>query len=136
MRSAIAPLINAYGEAQWQSGRGVPHPDLEEAFEAIIAAALQAAPPAPAGVAVPEGVNVDAWRKGARFALEAVSKVDSICWLTDSMKEICIKQAAEAVIAERDRMAATPAQAKVSQDHFDPAQEHATQLAGQGQDNP
>lgn len=28
---------------------------------------------------------------------------------------------------------AAPAQAKVSQDHFAPAQEHATQLAGQGQ---
>ena len=85
------------------------------------AAARLAAAPAQA-VAVPEGVSVDAWRKGARFALEAVSKVDSICWLTDSMKEICIKQAAEAVIAERDRMAAAP------------AQEHATQLAGQGQE--
>lgn len=46
----------------------------------------------------------DAWRQGARFALEAVSKVDSLCWLTDSMKEVCIKQATEAVIAERDRL--------------------------------
>lgn len=48
----------------------------------------------------------DAWRQGARFALEAVSRVDSICWLTDSMKEICIKQATKAVIAERDRRSA------------------------------
>lgn len=48
----------------------------------------------------------DAWRQGARFALEAVSKVDSLCWLTDSMKEVCIKQATEAVIAERDRLSA------------------------------
>lgn len=48
----------------------------------------------------------DAWRQGARFALEAVSKVDSLCWLTDSMKEVCIKQATEAVIAERDRRSA------------------------------
>lgn len=40
MRGAIGPLINAYGEAQWQSGRGVPYPDIEEAFEAIIDAAL------------------------------------------------------------------------------------------------
>lgn len=45
----------------------------------------------------------DAWRDGARFALEAVSRVDSICWLTDSMRVVCIKQATEAVIAERDR---------------------------------
>lgn len=48
----------------------------------------------------------DAWRAGAKFALEAVSKVDSLCWLTDSMKEVCIKQAADAVIAERDRLRA------------------------------
>lgn len=48
----------------------------------------------------------DVWHQGARFALEAVSRVDSICWLTDSMKEICIKQAAKAVIAERDRRSA------------------------------
>ena len=48
----------------------------------------------------------DAWSQGARFALEAVSKVDSLCWLTDSMKEVCIKLAAEAVIAERDRLIA------------------------------
>lgn len=53
----------------------------------------------------------DAWRKGARFALEAVSKVDSLCWLTDSMKEVCIKQATEAVIAERDRLSALSASA-------------------------
>lgn len=64
----------------------------------------------------------DAWLDGARFALEAVSKVDSICWLTDSMKVICIKQAAEAVRAERGRMrhqlaTATeqPAQARVAE---------------------
>lgn len=65
--------------------------------------AALAATPAAAQVARSE---LDAWRDGARFALEAVSKVDSICWLTDSMKEFCIKQAAEAVIAERDRLRA------------------------------
>lgn len=39
LRSAIAPLINAFGEAQWQAGRGVPCPSIEDAFEAIIEAA-------------------------------------------------------------------------------------------------
>lgn len=54
-------------------------------------------------VVLPE---LDAWCDGAKFALEAVSKVDSICWLTDSMKLVCIKQAADAVIVERDRQRA------------------------------
>ncbi len=53
-----------------------------------------------------ESTPMTAWRQGARFALEAVSKVDSLCWLTDSMKEVCIKLATEAVIAERDRLVA------------------------------
>lgn len=65
--------------------------------------AMVGASPAAAPVVLPEP---DSWREGAKFALEAVSKVDSICWLTDSMKEVCIKQAAEAVIAERDRLRA------------------------------
>ena len=51
-------------------------------------------------------VTQDAWSQGPRFALEAVSKVDSLCWLTESMKEVCIKLATEAVIAERDRLIA------------------------------
>lgn len=50
-----------------------------------------------------------AWAQGARFALQAVMKIDSICWLTDSMREIGIKQAANAVMAERDSLfAAAP----------------------------
>ena len=36
MRAAIGPLLNEFGERQWQSGRGVAHKSLEEAFEAII----------------------------------------------------------------------------------------------------
>lgn len=68
---------------------------------------LAATPAAAAQVVLPEP---DAWRDGARFALEAVSKVGSICWLTDSMRVICIKQAADAVIAERDRQRALLAQ--------------------------
>ena len=44
MRAAIGPLLNEFGERQWQSGRGVAHKSLEEAFEAIIERAALAAP--------------------------------------------------------------------------------------------
>lgn len=50
--------------------------------------------------------EMDAWREGAHFALKAVSEVSSICWLTDDMKVVCIKLAAKAVIAERQRQRA------------------------------
>lgn len=59
----LGPLLNAFGERQWQSGRGlaIPHEQIAEAFNAVIAAAvsLHAAPAAPAmkggtdGVALP-----------------------------------------------------------------------------------
>ena len=44
MRAAIGQLLNEFGERQWQSGRGVPHKSLEDAFEAIIERAALAAP--------------------------------------------------------------------------------------------
>ena len=44
MRAAIGQLLNEFGERQWQSGRGVPHKSLEEAFDAIIERAALAAP--------------------------------------------------------------------------------------------
>ena len=56
MRAAIGQLLNEFGERQWQSGRGVPHKSLEEAFDAIIERAALAAPaqavPAPGVEAV------------------------------------------------------------------------------------
>lgn len=36
VRDVLGPLINAFGEAQWQSGRRVPHRDLDQLFDAII----------------------------------------------------------------------------------------------------
>lgn len=39
LRNTLAPLINAFGEAQWQSGRGGNPPEIEAAFEAIITCA-------------------------------------------------------------------------------------------------
>ena len=58
MRAAIGQLLNEFGERQWQSGRGVPHKSLEEAFDAIIERAALAAPaqavPAPGVEAVSE----------------------------------------------------------------------------------
>ncbi|MFC4924618.1 hypothetical protein [Delftia deserti] len=50
-RQKLGALLNAFGEAQWQAGRGVPCPSIEDAFEAVISAAvalLAAAPQAPA----------------------------------------------------------------------------------------
>ena len=50
-RKKLGVLLNAFGEAQWQAGRGVPCPSIEDAFEAVISAAvdlLAAAPQAPA----------------------------------------------------------------------------------------
>ena len=50
-RKNLGALLNAFGEAQWQAGRGVPCPSIEDAFEAVISAAvdlLAAAPQAPA----------------------------------------------------------------------------------------
>ena len=49
-RKNLGALLNAFGEAQWQAGRGVPCPSIEDAFEAVISAAvdlLAAAPQAP-----------------------------------------------------------------------------------------
>lgn len=57
--------------------------------------------------------RIEDWAAGARFALEQVVKLDRICWLTDSMREIGIKQAGNAVIAERDRMRAASSPAGV-----------------------
>ncbi|MBL8355599.1 MAG: hypothetical protein JNM01_12290 [Delftia acidovorans] len=50
-RKKLGALLNAFGESQWQAGRGVPCPSIEDAFEAVISAAvdlLAAAPQAPA----------------------------------------------------------------------------------------
>lgn len=46
IRERLGPAINAFGERQWQSGRGLPvtHEQLEQAFEAIIDAALSSTP--------------------------------------------------------------------------------------------
>jgi Flp pilus assembly CpaF family ATPase len=43
-RDRIAPLLNAFGELQWRSGRGqnVSHEQIAEAFESVIAAAQNA----------------------------------------------------------------------------------------------
>lgn len=51
-----------------------------------------------------DSYDVDSFRAGAKFALEAIGKVDDVVWLVDSMKEICIRQAAEMVIEEVKRM--------------------------------
>lgn len=48
--------------------------------------------------------DIDSFRAGAKFALESIAKVDDVVWLVDSMKEICIRQAAEKVIEEVKRM--------------------------------
>jgi len=37
LRGEFFPLLNAFGEAQWQSGRGVPHADIYELGEAVYA---------------------------------------------------------------------------------------------------
>ena len=80
--------------------------------------ALQAAPPAPAAVAMPESHTQ---------ALKAIAE-----WpVTDML--LNMDAANMRGIAQR-ALAAAPEQAKVSQDHFATAQEHATQLAGQGQE--
>lgn len=50
--------------------------------------------------------QVKDWAAGARFALEQVAKIDHICWLTDSMREIGITRAGKAVLEERDRLIA------------------------------
>ena len=38
LRAEIMPLLNAFGKAQWKSGRGLEHPDVEELGEAVFAA--------------------------------------------------------------------------------------------------
>lgn len=35
LRGEFFPLLNAFGEAQWQSGRGVHHADIHELGEAV-----------------------------------------------------------------------------------------------------
>jgi hypothetical protein len=45
------------------------------------------------------------WRDGAKFALRAVGNLDSLFFLTDSMKIAAIENATKSVIAERDRRA-------------------------------
>lgn len=81
-----------------------------QAVEALVRQVLRDLPAAPAGlcqITEPAGQSeMDAWREGAKFALRAVSEVDSLCWLTDDMRVVCIKLAGEAVIAERERQRA------------------------------
>ena len=37
LRAEFFPMLNAFGEAQWQSGRGVPHHDIQDLGEAVFA---------------------------------------------------------------------------------------------------
>lgn len=62
MRAAIGQLLNEFGERQWQSGRGVPHKSLEEAFDAIIERAALATPAqaVPAARGAAQAAPVDA----------------------------------------------------------------------------
>lgn len=41
LRERLAPLLNEFGMRQWQSGRGVSHESVEDAFDAVLDAATQ-----------------------------------------------------------------------------------------------
>jgi hypothetical protein len=128
--------------------------------------ALQAAPPAPAAVAVPAEVDLPArepWLlylsdradgvKGhyaiARWNPRGFREVwnlrrhawssfsDDVLTLQQAetlLQNLAIPTAPVQVTAQPTREPVTAEQIEVSQGHFAPAQEHATQLAGQGQE--
>lgn len=58
-RKNLGALLNAFGEAQWQAGRGVPCPSIEDAFEAVISAAVDLLAAAPQAPAAPSSVAGD-----------------------------------------------------------------------------
>jgi hypothetical protein len=74
-RKKLGALLNAFGEAQWQAGRGVPCPSIEDAFEAVISAAvalLAAAPQAPAAPSAVATQVVESLLQLARIVNTAV----------------------------------------------------------------
>lgn len=75
MRTAIGPLLNEFGERQWQSGHGVQHKSLEDAFEAVIERAALAAPAQPVLTDAYVGAREDLaiWKKRALEA-EALNR--------------------------------------------------------------
>ena len=70
-RKNLGALLNAFGEAQWQAGRGVPCPSIEDAFEAVISAAV--------GLLAAQPVATDAYLKLAD-AMGYDSGKDGIEW--------------------------------------------------------
>jgi len=70
-RKKLGALLNAFGEAQWQAGRGVPCPSIEDAFEAVISAAV--------GLLAAQPVATDAYLKLAD-AMGYDSGKDGIEW--------------------------------------------------------
>lgn len=78
--------------------------------EFIAAAELNAAPPA-----VPV-LDVNSWAAGARFALEAVARLDSLYWVTDGMRESGIVRAGRATLAEKERLLAAAEQRRPADD--------------------
>lgn len=77
MRAAIGQLLNEFGERQWQSGRGVPHKSLEDAFDAIIERAALAAPaqpePSPAQAVPAPGVEAVSEREFKQFLSDVLT---------------------------------------------------------------
>lgn len=70
MRTAIGALLNEFGERHWQSGHGVPHKSIEDAFEAIIERAALAAPAQAVVPADHSGDNfgsAEHWKEKAQY---------------------------------------------------------------------
>ncbi|MFC4922970.1 hypothetical protein [Delftia deserti] len=90
-RQKLGALLNAFGEAQWQAGRGVPCPSIEDAFEAVISAAvalLAAAPQAPAqeAPAAPAPAVPDGWRLVPANPTDAMLGAAQKAWLADPLR--------------------------------------------------
>uniref|UniRef100_UPI002FDEEB7C hypothetical protein n=1 Tax=Delftia acidovorans TaxID=80866 RepID=UPI002FDEEB7C len=90
-RKKLGALLNAFGEAQWQAGRGVPCPSIEDAFEAVISAAvalLAAAPQAPAqeAPAAPAPAVPDGWRLVPANPTDAMLGAAQKAWLADPLR--------------------------------------------------
>ena len=111
-REALMNLADAYAQASFDQGlHQRTLDDAPEEARAKLEKALRNALAGRASLAASAGSEpvaaVKDWAAGARFALEQVAKIDHICWLTDSMREIGITQAGKAVLAERDRLLVT-----------------------------
>lgn len=118
-RKKLGALLNAFGEAQWQAGRGVPCPSIEDAFEAVISAAvalLAAAPQAPAqeAPAAPAPAVPDGWRLVPANPTDAMLGAAQKAWLADPLRRSSTVYAA--ALAAAPQAPAAPVHSKTYSD--------------------